>query len=58
MKRSTLKLVIHREIVRVLAELELVHVAGGDAANLQMDTEGGNNNGCVRAAVVTQQAKP
>ncbi len=59
MKRSMLKLVIRRETVRVLAELDLGRVAGGADLAL-MDSAGGANNTCVQAAVVAQAlpAKP
>ena len=40
MKKATLKLVIRRETLRVLAELDLVRVAGGNADARLMDTEG------------------
>ena len=60
MKRSTLKLVIRRETVRVLAQLDLGRVAGGGPDPQLMDTGGGANNTCVQAAVVAQAlpAKP
>jgi hypothetical protein len=40
MKKSTHKLVIRREALRVLAEMDLVRVAGGSPDARQMDTEG------------------
>ena len=52
MKRSTRKLVIRREIVRMLAELDLVLAVGGAPEAQLMDTGGGANNTCVQAAVV------
>jgi hypothetical protein len=55
MKRSTRKLVIHREIVRMLAELDLVLVAGGAIDARLMDTGGSPANTCVQVA---QAAKP
>jgi hypothetical protein len=60
MKRSTLKLVIHRETVKVLARLDLGRVAGGGPDPQLMDTGGGANNTCVQAAAVAQAlpAKP
>jgi hypothetical protein len=58
MKRSTLKLVICRETVRVLAELDLGRVAGGSQDPQLMDTGGGANNTCVQVAVVVQAALP
>jgi len=48
MKKSTLKLVIRRETLRVLAGTELVRVAGGGNADAQqLDTHGGPATGCV-----------
>jgi len=48
MKKSTLKLVIRRETLRVLAGTELVRVAGGGNADAQQfDTHGGPATGCV-----------
>jgi hypothetical protein len=38
MKKSTLKLVIRRETLRVIAELELVRVAGGNPDAQLFDT--------------------
>jgi hypothetical protein len=58
MKRTTLKLVIRRETVRVLAELDLGRVVGGSPDPQLMDTGGGANNTCVQAAVVAQAALP
>ncbi len=40
MKRSTLKLATRRETLRVLAGLELVHVAGGNPDAQQLGTVG------------------
>ena len=56
MKKSTLKLVVRRETLRVLAEMHLVGVAGGNPDAPLMDT-GGANTSCplVQAA---QPAKP
>jgi len=45
MKRSTLKLVIRRETLRVLTELDLVRVAGGKPDAQLLGTEG-PNTGC------------
>lgn len=39
MKRSTLKLTICRETLRVLSVMELAHIAGGDVAGPLFDTE-------------------
>jgi hypothetical protein len=53
MKKSTVKLVLRRETLRALAQIELSRVAGGDAA---LVGTGGPETGCpfVQAA----QAKP
>jgi hypothetical protein len=53
MKRSTLKLEIRRETLRVLVDLELAHVVGG-AEGAQADT-GNAGTGCpfVRFALDT-----
>jgi hypothetical protein len=54
MKKSTLKLVIRRETLRVLAEIELVRVAGGGNADAQLlDTGGGPATGCPGALLDT-----
>jgi hypothetical protein len=53
MKKATLKLVIRRETLRVLSELDLVRVAAGDDARL-MGTEG-PNTGC---QIAVAAAKP
>jgi hypothetical protein len=45
MKRSTLKLVIRRETLRVLADLDLVRVAGGNP-DAQLLGTGGPETGC------------
>jgi hypothetical protein len=58
MKRSTLKLVIRRETVRVLAELDLGRVAGGSPDPRLMDTGGSPANTCAQAAVVAQAVLP
>ena len=55
MKNSTRKLVIGRETLRVLAEMDLVRVAGGNPDARQMDT-GGPNTGC--QIVQAQPVKP
>jgi hypothetical protein len=56
MKKSTPKLVIRRETLRVLAELELVRVAGGDPDAQQFDTAGAGT-GCPNIQVALP-AKP
>ena len=48
MKKSTLKLALHHETLRVLAKVDLVRVAGGNPETQLMDTEGPNNT-CVVA---------
>lgn len=55
MKRSTRKLVMRREIVRMLAELDLVGVVGGAPKVQLMDTGGSPANTCVQAMLT---AKP
>jgi hypothetical protein len=50
MKRSTRKLVIRREIVRMLAELDLDRVVAGAPMAQLMDTGGGLNTTCVQVA--------
>lgn len=50
MKRSTLKLEVRRETLRVLAELELIRVAGGNLAAVAVDT-GNAGTGCPNARV-------
>ena len=53
MKRSTLKLAIRHETLRVLlARLDLVRVAGGSPDARLIDTEGSPGNTCVQAAAV------
>jgi hypothetical protein len=49
MKKSTLKLVIRRETLRVLAGLDLVRVAGGGNADAQLLDTGNAGTGCVNA---------
>jgi hypothetical protein len=44
MKKSTLKLVIRRETLRVLVELDLARVAGGNADAQVAGTEGPNTS--------------
>jgi hypothetical protein len=53
MKKSALKLAIRRETLRALAQLELLHVVGGNPDALQQDT-GNAGTGCpfVQAALV------
>jgi len=51
MKKATLKLVIRRETLRVLAELDLVRVAGGNA-NALAGTEGANTSCPIVAQLV------
>jgi hypothetical protein len=57
MKRSTLKLALRRDTVRVLAELELVRVAGGNPDAQQMGT-GGAETGCPLVQAAAVPAKP
>jgi hypothetical protein len=55
MKKAILKLVIRRETLRVLTELDLVRVAGGNADAQPLGTEG-PATGCqiVQAAQLTK----
>ena len=50
MKRSTLKLTICRETLRVLSVMDLAHIAGGTAAGPLFDT-GGPGSTCRNAAI-------
>jgi hypothetical protein len=52
------RLAIRRETVRMLAELDLIRVAGGNPDAPLMDTGGSPANTCVQAAVVAQAALP
>jgi hypothetical protein len=49
MKKSTLKFAIQRETLRVLATIELIPVAGGEAQARLLGTEGPNTT-CVQVA--------
>ena len=55
-KKSTLKLAFRGETLRVLAELDLVRVAGGNPDARLMDTEG-PNTGCQIVQPAAQPAK-
>lgn len=58
MKKSTLKLVIRRETIRALSQLDLVRVAaGGNPDVQQVDTEG-PNTGCPLVQAAAQPANP
>jgi hypothetical protein len=60
MKKTPLKLVVHREVVRVLAQLDLARVIGANPDARLMDTESrantcamdteGPNHTCIQAA--------
>jgi hypothetical protein len=52
MKKSTLKLVIRRESLRVLAGMELVRIAGGENADAQLLDTGNAGTGCVNAQLL------
>ena len=56
MKKSTLKLAIRRETLKVLAEMDLVRVEGGNPDAPLMDT-GGPNTGCPIVQPAAQPAK-
>ncbi len=57
MKKSTFKLVIRREVLRVLAEMDLVRVAGGNPGAQQVGT-GGAETGCPLVQAAAVPAKP
>ena len=57
MKKSTLKLAIRRETLQVLAEMDLVRIAGGNPDAQLMDT-GGPNTGYQIVQPAAQPAKP
>jgi hypothetical protein len=50
MKKSARKLTIRRDTLRVLAELDLARVAGGNDEARQIGTEGPNTTCVVQAA--------
>ena len=52
MKKSTLKLVIRRETLRVLAAMELARVAGGGTPDAQLLDSEGPATGCVNAQLL------
>ena len=54
MKKSMPKLVIHRETLRVLADMELVLVPGGNPDAELFDT-GGPGTGCVNAPLLDSE---
>jgi predicted ABC-type transport system involved in lysophospholipase L1 biosynthesis ATPase subunit len=56
MKRSTLKLVIRHETIRVLSGLDLVRVAGGE--QVAVAGTGGANTGCPLVAQLVGTERP
>jgi hypothetical protein len=54
MKKSTLKLVIRRETLRLLAGMDLVRVGGGNADAQQLDT-GNAGTGCPNVKLVDSE---
>jgi len=58
MKKSTLKLVIRRETIRALAQLDLIWVAAGADPDAQLAGTGGANTGCPLVQAAAQPAKP
>jgi hypothetical protein len=52
MKKSTFKLVIRRETLRVLAGMELARVAGGGNQDAQLLDSEGPATGCVKAQLL------
>jgi hypothetical protein len=57
MKKSTLKLLIRRDTLRVLAELDLVRVVGGNPDARQLDTAS-PETGCPLVQLAGPPAKP
>lgn len=57
MKRPTLRLVVRREALRMLAGMELVRVAGGGSPDGQLVDTGSPANGCPNAGAALP-AKP
>lgn len=57
MKKSTLKLAIRRETFRVLAEMDLVRVAGGNP-DAQLVGTGGAETGCPLVKAAALPGKP
>jgi hypothetical protein len=57
MKKSTVKLAIRGETLRVLAELDLVRVAGGGNADVQLVGTEGPNTSCPLVAQLVAAAK-
>ena len=58
MKKSPLKLVIRRETIRALSQLDLVRVAAGGNPDVQRMDTGGANTGCPLVQAAAQPAKP
>jgi hypothetical protein len=58
MKKSTLKLVIRRETIRALSQLDLVRVAAGADPDAQQAGTGGAETGCPLVQAAAQPAKP
>lgn len=58
MKKSTLKLVIRRETIRALAQLDLVRVAAGANPDAQLAGTGDYITGCPLTQAAALPAKP
>jgi hypothetical protein len=58
MKKSTLKLVIRRETLRALVQLDLLQVAAGANPDAQQAGTGGAETGCPFVQAAAQPAKP
>jgi hypothetical protein len=58
MKKSTLKLVIRRETIRALAQLDLVRVAAGANPDAQLAGTEGAATGCPLTQAAALPAKP
>lgn len=55
MKKTTLKLAIRRETLRVLAGMELALVAGGGNPDAQLLDTGNAGTGCVNAQLLDSE---
>jgi len=58
MKKSTLKLVIRRETIRALAQLDLVRGAVGANPDARLMDTGGAETGCPLTQAAALPAKP
>jgi hypothetical protein len=58
MQKSTLKLVIRREAIRALSQLDLVRVAAGGNPDAQLAGTAGAETGCPLVQAAAQPTKP